>query len=448
MPLSHGAQRRAMRPILTASQHSIARDPPLLRALCVALGVLLAVLPLAHVTALRNSLVGLVAAAALLQFGFRPWKEVPGFAQWLVWLAFAAASIAWSALPEASFQSFRSDQFYPFVIFLVSFVAVEALGGRVAFAAGAMAGTLLCVATMSAAVILGTDPDAPAQPGVLGWLAWRAGAAPDANTYVAFIAVPLYRVVLRSRAGWPRWIAALCVAIFAALGFLSESRTLIATLFVSLIGFLMAYGILRGTLRWKSVLAIAVAGLIVSAACVELISRVRLPESRPLDRSVALEMIASDSRPAIWATYSAFVRERPWLGVGLGRSVPPRAYRVDEDAALLRIDPQAGAHGHNLILDLLLEVGVVGLVLWLWLHYELVRLAWQRARQAGEREKAWAAVAVGLVLALLTKNSTNDLAVYGNAVLFWALMGATLGLVWRRAEVPAEALVPQPAVPG
>lgn len=432
-----------MQPIPPASQHSIARDPPALRALCVAVGVLLAILPLAHVTALRNSLVALVAGLALLQFGFRPWKEVPGFAQWLAWLAFAAISIAWSALPEASFQSFRSDQFYPFMVFLVSFVAVEALGGRLAFALGASAGTLLCVATMSAAVILGTDPDAPAQPGVLGWLAWRAGAAPDANSYVAFIAVPLYRVVVRSRAGWPRWIAVLCVGVFAALGFLSESRTLIATLFVSLIGFLMAYGLLRGALRWKAVLTIAAAGLIVSAACVEVISRVRLPEPRPWDHSVALEMIGADSRPAIWSAYSAFVRQHPWLGVGLGRSVPPRAYQVDADAALLRIDPQAAAHAHNIILDLLLEVGVIGLALWLWLHYEMVRLAWQRARHSGDREKAWAAVAVGLVLALLTKNSTNDLAVYGNAILFWALMGATLGLVWRRTEAPAEALVPR-----
>lgn len=429
----------------TVSRHSIAHDPPTLRLLCVAFGVLLAILPLAHVTALRNSLVGIVAAAALIQFRLAPWKAVPGFAQWLVWLSFAAISIAWSALPDVSFQSFRSDQFYPFMIFMVSFVIVEALGGRLAFAFGATAGTLLCVVTMSAAVILGTDPDAPVQPGVLGWLAWKAGAAPDSNTYIAFIAVPLYRVVVRSRAGWPRWIAACCVAVFAALGFLSESRTLIATLFVSLIGFLMAFGILRGTLRWKSVLTIALAGLLISAASIEVISRARLAEPRPVDRSVALEMIEGDSRPAIWAAYSEFVRAQPWLGTGLGRSVPPRAYHIDEDSKLLKIDPQAGAHGHNLILDLLLEVGIVGLALWLWLHYEIVRLAWQRARRGGDREKAWAAAAVALVLALLVKNSTNDLDVYGNAILFWTLMGAIMGLIWRQPEAAIQPAVSSPA---
>ena len=430
-----------------SSHHSIARDPPALRALCLFLGVLLAVLPLAHITALRNVLIGIVIAAALLQLRLAPWKHVPGFTQWLIWLAFAASSIGWSALPEASFQSFRTDQFYPFVIFLVSFVVVDALGGRLAFAIGSTAGALLCVTTMAAAVILGTDPDAPPQPGVLGWLAWRAGAMPDANTYIAFLAVPLYRVVVRAREEWRRWIAALCVVVFAALGFLSESRTLIAALFVSLIAFLMAFGILRGMLRWKSVLGIAVAGLIVSAACIEIISRVRLPESRPLDHSVAIEMIASDSRPAIWATYSEFVRRDPWFGVGLGRSVPARAYHLDDDAGLRRIDPQAVAHGHNLLLDLVLEVGAIGLALWLWLHYEIMRLAWQRARLGGDREKAWAATTVALMISLLVKNSTNDLAVYGNALLFWALVGASLGLAWRRTDVAAEPVRSRRSVP-
>ena len=156
----------------------------------------------------------------------------------------------------------------------------------------------------------------------------------------------------------------------------------------------------------------------------------------------------SSNRPAIWATYSELTRVHPWFGIGLGRSVPPRAYHLDEDATLLKIDAQAGAHGHNLLLDLVLEVGIAGLALWLWLHYEIVRLAWQRARSGDDREKAWAATAVGLLLALLVKNSTNDLAVYGNAILYWALMGATLGLIWRRTAAAIEAVLPRAAVPG
>ena len=37
---------------------------------------------------------------------------------------------------------------------------------------------------------------------------------------------------------------------------------------------------------------------------------------------------------------------------------------------------------------------------------------------------------MALVLSMLVKNSTNDLMVFGNALLFWSLLGAMLGLVW------------------
>jgi O-antigen ligase len=436
-------------PILTASNHSIANDPPALRTVCVGFGVLLAILPLAHVTALRNILVGVIAAAAFVQFRRAPWRNIPGLVPWLVWLTFAAASIGWSALPDASFQSFRSDQFYPFVIFLVSFLLVRTLGGRLAVAIGTAAGTVLCLATMFAAAILVADPEAASpEPGVLGWLAWKAGDATDSSTYVAFIAVPLYLILLTSRHRWRRWAAAGWLVVFAAIGFLSESRTLVATLFVSFIGFLIALGILRGALRWKPVLMVAVVGLIVSAVCIEIISRVRLPGPQPADRSVAVGMIAADPRPAIWAAYLELAQKRPWFGVGLGRSVPSRTYRLENDAGLRRIDAQAPSHAHNVLLDLVLQVGLVGLALWIWLHVEILRLAWQRARSGGDREKAWAAAAVALVVSLLMKNSTNDLIVYGNAILFWALLGTMLGLIWRRAEVATEAILAPEPVPG
>jgi O-antigen ligase len=75
-------------------------------------------------------------------------------------------------------------------------------------------------------------------------------------------------------------------------------------------------------------------------------------------------------------------------------------------------------------------VGLIGLAIWLYLHIALLRLAIQRARPRGNGEKAWAAAVVALVLSMLVKNSTNDLMVFGNALLFWSLLGAMLGLVW------------------
>ncbi|HXL85489.1 MAG TPA: hypothetical protein VN989_15410, partial [Casimicrobiaceae bacterium] len=47
------------------------------RALCVFVGTLLAILPLAHVTGLRNTLVGFIAGTAALHFRSALWKDNP-----------------------------------------------------------------------------------------------------------------------------------------------------------------------------------------------------------------------------------------------------------------------------------------------------------------------------------------------------------------------------------
>jgi len=65
-------------PILPADAQSITEDPLALRVLYLSFGVLLAILPLAHVTALRNTLVSLIVELALLHFRLAPWRNIPG----------------------------------------------------------------------------------------------------------------------------------------------------------------------------------------------------------------------------------------------------------------------------------------------------------------------------------------------------------------------------------
>ena len=401
------------------------------RALCVFVGTLLAILPLAHVTGLRNALVGFIAGTAALHFRSALWKDNPTLLPWLAWLGFAALSMLWSTVPLVSFRSFRTDLLYPFVLFLASFMLVRSRGGCLALTIGAGAGTLMSLATTIAATIAPIDPKADAPgPGVLGWLAWKAGDTVDLSTFVAFVTVPLFLVLLTSRKALYRAAVAIWLVAFAALGIMSESRTLVVSLFMSLACFVIVLGLLRGKLHLRSVLAVIGVGLIVSAISVEVISRLRTPGPQTMFQSAALDMVGKDTRPAIWSAYLELAKQHPWLGVGFGRSLPSRTYHLNENAEFRQIDVHAPTHAHNLLLGLTLEVGLIGLAVWLYLHVALLRLAIQHARPRGNREKAWAAAVVALVLSMLVKNSTNDLMVFGNALLFWSLLGAMLGLVW------------------
>jgi O-antigen ligase len=416
---------------MAAPYQRLGEDGFAFRTLCVLMTILVAILPLAHVTGMRNALVGMAAGAALLHYRTSLWKDNPVLLPCLVWLAFAALSIAWSEYPSISFRSFRSDLFYPFVLFLISFMLVRSRNGRLALTLGAAVGTVVSLTTTFAAALAPLEPAAEsAAPGILGWLAWKAGEAVDSSTYIAFLAVPLFVVALTSTPASVRWGSAAWLVAFAGLGLMSESRTLFVSLCISLPSLLIVFGLLRGKLHLRPVLIAVFIGLIVSVLSLETISRLRLPEQLPYDRSATLEMIASDSRPAIWAVYFDLAKLHPWLGVGFGRSVPSKTYDLASNEDLRRIDRQAFAHAHNVLLSLAMQVGLVGLAIWAWLHVRLLRLAVVCARARGEREKAWAAAAIALVLAMLVKNSTNDLMVFGNAILYWTLLGAILGRVW------------------
>lgn len=416
---------------MAAPYQRLGEDGYAFRTLCVLMTVLVAILPLAHMTGMRNTLVGVVAVSALLHYRSALWKDNPVLLPWLVWLAFAALSISWSAHPATSFGAFRSDLFYPFVLFLITFLLVRSRNGRLALTLGAAIGTVMSLTTTFAAALAPVGPGAEAAaPGVLGWLAWKAGEAVDSSTYIAFLAVPLFVVALTSTPASVRWASAAWLLAFAGLGLMSESRTLFVSLCLSLPCLLIVFGLLRGRLHLRPVLVAICVGLVVSALSLELISRLRLPEQQPYDRSVAVEMIASDSRPAIWAVYFELAKRHPWLGVGFGRLVPSKTYDLAQNEDLRHIDRQAFAHAHNVLLSLTLQVGLLGLAIWTWLHVRLLALAITCARARGEREKAWAAAAVALVLAMLVKNSTNDLMVFGNAILYWSLLGAILGRIW------------------
>ena len=219
-----------MESLTAAADGRIDRRAVLFRTLCVCVGTLLAILPLAHVTGLRNTLVGFIAGTAALHFRSALWKDNPTLLPWLAWLGFAALSILWSTVPLVSFRSFRTDLLYPFVLFLASFMLVRSPGGRLALTIGAGAGTLMSLATTIAATIAPIDPraDAPG-PGVLGWLAWKAGDTVDLSTFVAFVTVPLFLILLTSRKALYRAAVAIWLVAFAALGIMSESRTLVVS---------------------------------------------------------------------------------------------------------------------------------------------------------------------------------------------------------------------------
>lgn len=145
-----------------------------------------------------------------------------------------------------------------------------------------------------------------------------------------------------------------------------------------------------------------------------------------------------DVRPQLWSFYFAQAGTHPWTGVGFGKPLPALAYHPIAWTPPQGQAAQAGwptPHARALWLNVLLQVGVIGLLLqclaWAALTYAFV------ARAPGDR---WLkAAGVALILGMIGRNLSDDLMVGSVTLAFWAHAGWLLGRVRLSAIVRQRA---------
>ena len=105
-------------------------------------------LPIGHITGLRNSVSIVVVLATLIWLGRTSWRGLP--ARWLgvALLAWCAASIFWSAVPEVSFGKWRTDLLLPLLAYAAAFGYVRRTG-RIDIIIGGTVTGIGCLALLS-----------------------------------------------------------------------------------------------------------------------------------------------------------------------------------------------------------------------------------------------------------------------------------------------------------
>jgi O-antigen ligase len=91
--------------------------------------------------------------------------------------------------------------------------------------------------------------------------------------------------------------------------------------------------------------------------------------------------------------------------------------------ALLKFEPVALTHAHNLFLNTWLQTGVIGVALQIVLFAALIARFWQL-----RRVNLWLCTAgVALVVGMITKNITDDFMWQTTMLAFWSFAGLMLG---------------------
>ncbi|MBT9329477.1 O-antigen ligase family protein [Paracidobacterium acidisoli] len=139
-------------------------------------------------------------------------------------------------------------------------------------------------------------------------------------------------------------------------------------------------------------------------------------------------------RTAIWTQVWSFIRKQPWLGYGYGafwQGIHGPSFRVAATVHFIVF------HAHNGFLEIWLDLGAAGLLLFLLTYLRAWRRLWPALRRGQIDQAAWPLFL--LVLIALYDLDENTLLIYNG--LFWVLYVSALAHIeglaaGRRAEMP------------
>jgi O-antigen ligase len=382
------------------------------------------VLPLAHVPGLRNLVAfGATVLVAAILVREQRWPPLPA---WLMaaWIALGAASAFWSAAPGATLHGVLYNMLLPAGVFLAAWrVAAEPRAfDRARWAA---CGGLLCLAALVAFVFVTAQPAATFLPDASG--ASRIYYWPGvgvASTFAALI-VPFAFFAIASPRRAERYAGAVVLAAAIAVALASQNRVVWPTLLLSAVAFIIwLWAALSSAARRMT------AGVVCAAAIAAWGAFDHVQHERQLDT----REVAQDLRLQAWREWSAIALQEPLLGHGFGRTLLRREGRRAVSQELRQQEPHFVSHGHNLFLNIAVQLGIVGVFVFLALFAALLRDYWRLGGAGASLPlRTLGAAGFSLLIALLAKNSTDDFMDHAVVIAFWGYAGILLGRLSSRS---------------
>lgn len=375
----------------------------------------LVVLPLNHTMALRLIFLFLTAAVALhsyLKIGAPP---LPLKLPLALWTGIAVLSLAWSYDPLFTLTEIKAEIGYGMLAFFSFYVLTRSPDAwriyQRALLTG-LAGTFLIVVIR--VFHLGHAPsydDWDWQHGYVSYSTYLATAMP-------FLFLPLLGTGDKSL----RIAAWILLPIYLGVAYLNANRMFWVSFGLVLMIFLVgAWNKMTDANARRKILLAGVGGIVLTGAAFLSVVQMKAPAAASAEAAVATAVGGSE-RYIIWRYWLGHIVERPFSGVGFARDLPHMVYVKPAEWPAFWF-----AHAHNLFLDYALQLGIPGLIVFIFLLGSIGREFWGLYRSADKEAWMIGLTGLGLLAALISKNMTDDLFWRTDALFFWASAGILLG---------------------
>jgi len=372
-----------------------------------------------HDVALRLVLLGvatLLCAAVLARERGAVSALPPIWWAWLLFAVWAAASIAWSVEPARSQKEWQNEVFYTTLALLVCYIGAQAQDAARAFMVTLATGAVLACASALWAFASGLPPESST--------GWHGGPGDHSAALLTLMPCALAVLWYARQARRPRaamWAGALLVVLFLASAYATQNRTVWLGFALEIAVFVVALALRSGNRRAQ--LSIAAAGAVAVAATATVVIVVQGERE-----ATGAYRMRADPRFSIWAKATQHIEQRPLAGYGFGRGL--LRDRLPGEA-----NHEHAWHTHNLFLEVTLQTGLVGLVLFVLVVAVTLRQALRFAAAADAVSAACGMALIAVLAGMLTRNMTDMLFVRQNSLLFWGVTGVLLagGARWRSA---------------
>jgi O-antigen ligase len=140
----------------------------------------------------------------------------------------------------------------------------------------------------------------------------------------------------------------------------------------------------------------------------------------------------SKVRPAIWYSYFQVIKEQPVIGTGFGMEIYNPIFLEKFNAHLPdEIKKYGPFHPHNIIVDITVRTGIVGLILFL---YIIVSSLWVTTNTVKKTEdhfiKNWSLCITAVFTSILIQSMFTDILLVKQAYLFYLTL-SLMTILWR-----------------
>lgn len=386
------------------------------------------------------------------KINFRDWTS-GAFAALIAWAL--VSSIA-SPYPAESLNAMRKDLLPLVIIFLATTIEFKSFNELK---------PLLWVAVSSFCVVTGLSFAELVNVGfnwqdfhtlTLTTKSFAAGFANNGGFYLPFIAA---WILSAEDSRWKKLLGGLTVALGIILVIAYDSRTALVAIPFAILSSLIL------NRRLKMLLLVAVA-FIVSLSLMLAVN----PNESVSQRFRSLSNTETfttntglSGRLGIWTGVVQLIKDRPVLGYGCGwkklswavrdsgypeewKKTAPDSYHYFITATKLRYGE---VNPHNLLLQISFEIGVTGLVIFLWLWGTVMfKLGWLIRKPVSANNRTFALASIGILITYAMFNVTNGFwgGVYGNMMIF------LMAIIWisyheeKGKTLPASKNSPHPHI--